>query len=135
MPFQDDINDPMLGVRATRVHITLLACSIIILAFYSSLTLRTRSISVSQPSITTFERLDRAYSLTLTCLCSQVAIPHKKMLITSPARYHQVRPITSKIRLIFYNISNVSLNAKIRSDSHLKVILNVGNYHFSASFE
>lgn len=96
--FQDDLSDPLLGIRATRVYVTLVALSVIILAFYSSLTIYTQSISVSKPSLVTFERLYDAYSLTLTCPCSDVAVPHGKMVKMSPPTYHQVRSMTSKRR-------------------------------------
>lgn len=101
------MSDRLLGIRATRVHLALLALSVIILTFYSSLTIRTVSVTVFKPSLRDFEHLYDAHSLTLTCPCSQVAVPHDKMIITTPPIYHQVRCMTLKRRLTLFKLQNL----------------------------
>lgn len=83
----------MFGIYATRAYLTILTAFVVILTFYSSLTVHQLSFIVSNPSQATFERLYNSYSLTLTCPCSQVAIPQGQMVVLSPVLYHQVRII------------------------------------------
>ena len=66
----------------------LIGLSLIILTFYSSLTISTRSITMSKPSIDQFDDLYSKYSL--TCPCSQIAIPNHEIITVSSPRYHQV---------------------------------------------
>lgn len=80
-----------MGIVATRYYIVVLLISVIVLAFYSSLSVRVITVAVSNPSRDTFERLHKTYPLTLTCPCSQIAIPQEKMVDISLPRFHQVR--------------------------------------------
>jgi hypothetical protein len=91
------MTDELLGTRATTVYIILLVVSVIILAFYSSITVHIKSVTVSMPSVATFERLYELYPLTLICPCSQVAVPHNKMITFSQPRFHQVKTIVKNI--------------------------------------
>jgi hypothetical protein len=88
--------DQLLEIRATRVYIILVATSVIILAFYSSVTVHTLTVLVLAPSLDTFERLQNDYSSTLVCPCSELAIPNGKMITISSPRYHQVRTMILK---------------------------------------
>lgn len=98
-------HDERFGIFATRVYVVVLTVSIIILTFYSSLTVHNLSFTVMKPSLATFERLQKAYSFSLSCPCSQVAIPQGNMFTSSPVRYHQVRiVILQKTYLHFLSI-------------------------------
>ncbi|UJR34695.1 hypothetical protein I4U23_027472 [Adineta vaga] len=88
--FEHDLSDQRTGIRATRVHVVLVIMSVIILAFYSSLTVHTRTVTVLAPSSNTFERLHNDYSVTLSCPCSQVSTPNAEMITISSPRYHQI---------------------------------------------
>ncbi|CAF1630804.1 unnamed protein product [Adineta ricciae] len=88
--FKDDLSDQQIGIHATRVHLTLVVISVMVLAFYSSLTVHTRTVTVLSPSSTTFEGLYNNYPVTLSCPCSQVSIPNSEMITISTPRYHQI---------------------------------------------
>ncbi|CAF4625570.1 unnamed protein product, partial [Rotaria sp. Silwood2] len=85
----DAFDDEQLSIPLTRVYVILLATGVSILTFYSLLTVHNLAITVTKPSLDTFERLYSAYPLSVSCPCSKVAIPLREMVITSPVRYHQ----------------------------------------------
>lgn len=88
---QNEINNHHLSIQATRAYLVTLATSGIIVGFYSSISVYTRSVAVLKPSLTTFENLQSLYPFTLTCRCTQVAILHYQMITVKSPRYHQVR--------------------------------------------
>ena len=94
------MNDLNLGIWATRIYVVALILSIAILTLYSSIISNTRLITVSKPSIQTFEALHQAFADTLSCPCSQLAIPYSQVIIASAPKYHQVRPELSRIGLV-----------------------------------
>lgn len=76
---------------ATRTYIVSVILSIGILMIYSMSTVNTRIVTVSRPSLITFERLHNANLAKLQCPCSQLAISYRSMLDITLPRYHQVR--------------------------------------------
>lgn len=80
-----------MGIVATRFYAIVLIISVTVLAFYSSLTVHVVTVTTSYPSRDTFEHLYQIYPLTLTCPCSQIAIPQEKMVDILSPRFHQVR--------------------------------------------
>ena len=89
--FQDDFEESLPGIYTTYIYAILLIISVAILAFYSLLIVQTHSVTISTPSLSTFETLHNAYSETLDCPCSQLAIPHTKIYNFSDPVYHPVR--------------------------------------------
>ncbi|CAF4248165.1 unnamed protein product, partial [Rotaria sordida] len=87
----DDLSNKVLGIHATRIYLILLVVGITTLMIYSSSILNTRTVTISNPSLTTFERLHSTYPQTLICPCSLLTIPYNKILFISPPRYHPVR--------------------------------------------
>ncbi|CAF5126898.1 unnamed protein product, partial [Rotaria sp. Silwood1] len=84
----DVLSNKVLGIHATRIYAILLVVGFTTLMIYSSSTLNTRSVTISNPSLATFERLHSTYPQTLICPCSQLAAPYSKILFISPPRYH-----------------------------------------------
>ncbi|CAF4229041.1 unnamed protein product, partial [Rotaria sordida] len=68
----DDLSDKVLAVRATCIYIILLVVGITILMVYASSTISTRPVTISNPSLATFERLHSTYQTALACPCSQM---------------------------------------------------------------
>ena len=79
-----------MGILATRIHATLMGVSITALILYLSIDIRTSTITVSQPSLATFEDLQNTYPDTLSCPCSQISTAFKQLIILSSPKYHQV---------------------------------------------
>lgn len=79
-----------MAIQSTRIYIVVLTTGIVVIAFYSSLTNYSRSIEISNPSRAIFEHLHSLYPLTLTCACTQLAMPQKQILTIMPPRFHQV---------------------------------------------
>lgn len=98
-----------MAIQTTRIYIVVLTTGIVVIAFYSSLTDYKRSIEVSNPSRAIFEHLHSLYLLTLTCACTQLAMPQKQILNVMPPRFHQVTQYYTsyvcKIEQIEYRIS------------------------------
>jgi hypothetical protein len=63
--------------------------SFLVLLLFTSLDTQTVTITVTNPSLTTFNDLQVLYSDSLKCPCSTVAIPYQKFLSLSPI-LHQV---------------------------------------------
>ena len=100
------MNDQRLGIRATRVYVILLVISLIVMTFYSSLTVYTRFITVPTPSRVTFEQLQSLNQLTLTCRCTQVVMPHERIMDISYPQYHQVRKRLSTAFIVRMHIDD-----------------------------
>lgn len=76
-------------ILSTRVYIILFLTSILILLVYTSLSLQMQLVTVAQPSLSTFERLSKDYSLTLSCRCSNPVHTYGKFIQFNP-EYHQI---------------------------------------------
>ena len=73
--------------RSTRLYLSLLTVSIIILTFYYTVTPFTETITLESPSFTKYSTLARQTSL--QCACSIVAIKYETFLQIRPS-YHEV---------------------------------------------
>ncbi|UJR15994.1 hypothetical protein I4U23_002913 [Adineta vaga] len=82
----DDIKQQKI---TTRVYLFLLACSFMILITFTSLETQVVSITVSNPSLTTYNKLEKLYSDTLRCPCSITAVPYDRFMTLSPT-LHQI---------------------------------------------
>ena len=85
-PLLSDIRD---GLYSTRLYIFLLSIGIVILVFYTSLSIRIQSITVNKPSLSEYERLYARYPSTLICPCTQLSVAHSLIINIKPS-YHQV---------------------------------------------
>ncbi|UJR19841.1 hypothetical protein I4U23_022974 [Adineta vaga] len=75
---------------ATRTYIVLFIISILIISFFVAFTSQTYFITVSFPNISTYEQLQNQYPSTITCPCSQIAIPYSQFIFVQPSAYHQI---------------------------------------------
>ena len=75
---------------STRVYLILLSASFIVLILFSNLTNKTISVTVSKPSLDTFEHLQATFLNTLSCPCENIAVPYSSFL-SFKFTYHQVR--------------------------------------------
>ena len=85
------MDEPQLGTYATYIYIVLMLMSVSIIIFYWLLTIQTYSVTITTPSLSTFEQLQQTYSGKLTWPCSQLAVSHNKMFTGSDPTYHQVK--------------------------------------------
>lgn len=86
---QDDSISILEGKSATKIFITLFITSLFILVLFTSLSEQTVTVTISSPSLMTFEALVLAYPSTLICPCSRTSIPYGELLSFAP-EYHQV---------------------------------------------
>lgn len=87
----EDISESQrIGIIVTRTYIASVTMCVMILTFYFWLNVHTLTFTISHPSRATFESLHDTYPLTLTCPCSQVAIPQSHMANVSALRFHEV---------------------------------------------
>jgi hypothetical protein len=74
---------------STRLYLSLLGVTILILLIFTGVTVPARTTTVTSPSLSLFEYLSDRYPSTLSCTCSQPVIPYSAFLSLAP-RYHQV---------------------------------------------
>ena len=102
-----------MAIQTTRIYIVVLTTGIFVIAFYSSLADYKRSIEVSNPSRTIFEHLHSLYLLTLTCACTQLAMPQKQILTIIPPRFHQVTQYHTSYVCKIEKLSTESANENV----------------------
>lgn len=88
------LRDQVLG---TRVYIVLLSASFVALVLITLLPKIEVKVTVSNPSLTTYDHLEINFLDTLSCSCERVAIPYKSFL-TTHISFHEVRVLLSKSR-------------------------------------
>lgn len=76
-------------ILATRLYLALLSVAVVIIAFYISLDVQTRTVTVPYPSQTVYKYLEAQYSSTLKCSCQQISIPFREFMSIS-VTYHPV---------------------------------------------
>lgn len=76
-------------ILTTRLFILLFTIALVILLAYTSISERTTTQTIKQPSLATFQQLTRHYPNTLQCPCQQISILPSHFLTTSPM-FHQV---------------------------------------------
>ncbi|CAF1573372.1 unnamed protein product [Adineta steineri] len=75
----------------TRIYISLLALALAILTLYGILSVETKLIQVTKPSLSTVQQLQSQVSLvsSLQCPCTQLTVPYEKLVQLQPF-YHQI---------------------------------------------
>ncbi|CAF1269244.1 unnamed protein product [Adineta ricciae] len=76
--------------KATRFYLIIFCLSMIIILVFISFSTQVHSETVSSPRESTFELLKIQYSSTISCPCSQVAIPYSQFLFVNVSAYHQI---------------------------------------------
>jgi len=66
---------------ATRVYIICLTTSLLTLATYTLLIWQTKVVTIYNPSIETYEELQKEYPSTLNCPCTTTTMPYKNFII------------------------------------------------------
>ncbi|CAF1412710.1 unnamed protein product [Adineta ricciae] len=74
---------------STRLYLILLVISVSILTTYTSFTVRIKDESIKSPTYSQYQQLNRKYSNTLQCLCTNLSIEYGKFVKTEPL-FHQV---------------------------------------------
>ncbi|CAF1689397.1 unnamed protein product, partial [Adineta ricciae] len=91
---QVQINNDILPIKqqrsATRFYIILFVISFGIILIFLNLDTQITLVTISSPSLSTFEGLDKKYSSTLTCSCSNIAISYSSFISISVSTYHQI---------------------------------------------
>ncbi|CAF1234057.1 unnamed protein product [Adineta ricciae] len=75
---------------ATGFYIVFFIISIVIILFSVGFSSKSYHKTVSYPNISTYEKLQSQYFSTMTCPCSQIAIPYSKFLSVRPSAYHEI---------------------------------------------
>jgi hypothetical protein len=84
--------DPILIHRermTTRLFLILFAISIFILLLYTTLSVQTKTVSIQQPSMNTFVKLQQKFANSLQCPCAHISIPYGSIVQAQPL-FHQV---------------------------------------------
>ncbi|CAF0987788.1 unnamed protein product, partial [Didymodactylos carnosus] len=74
---------------STRLYITTLLISSLILGFYTSFIDRTQIVTTKSPTIEQYNRIYEQHYQTLTCPCTKVSISYETFIRLSPT-YHQI---------------------------------------------
>ena len=76
-------------IRATRLYVILFISIFIILLLYNVLEDETVTITIQQPTQTTYEHLYSSFSSSLQCPCSQITLPYRSFVEIN-TRLHQI---------------------------------------------
>ncbi|CAF1412777.1 unnamed protein product [Adineta steineri] len=90
--FNTRSSDPLIirqEILSTRLYIILVMISLIILTTYTTISNRIENKTVTFPSQSLYEKLQKKYSDSLECSCTKVSIPHGKFVRIIP-KFHQV---------------------------------------------
>ncbi|CAF1508217.1 unnamed protein product [Adineta ricciae] len=105
------LSDETDGLYSTRLYIISYIIGIIVLVFYTSISVQTRSITVDEPSLNEYERLYAKYGRTLICPCRHLSVSYSS-IIHLEAEYHQVCSsefIDDNAWLLYFNVTDGSL--------------------------
>ncbi|CAF0824433.1 unnamed protein product [Adineta ricciae] len=83
------LSDETDGLYSTRLYIISYIIGIIVLVFYTSISVQMRSITVHEPSLAEYERLYGKYGRTLICPCRHLSVSYSS-IIHLEVEYHQV---------------------------------------------
>ncbi|CAF4106479.1 unnamed protein product [Adineta steineri] len=75
---------------ATRFYTVFLLIALVVIIIFTALHLHIHSITISSPTLSTFESLQHQYSSSLSCPCSQITIRYANFVTVEPRNYHQV---------------------------------------------
>ena len=77
-------------ILKTRLYLVLVVTSSILLVLYTGLAEQTSTVTVQQPSQSTYEHLRGLHSDTLQCPCASVSIPNKEFTVHLEAVLHPI---------------------------------------------
>ena len=117
---EESVRNPM--QTSTRLYAIVIITTLMIITIYLSLSIRTIHETISFPSQSQYEELERKYSNTLQCPCTTVSIPYKDFLVLSPT-YHQLCQ-SDFVRESWYENFPVSEHGQWAS------VLFIGSSHF-----
>lgn len=86
---KNDVQIQRKQVLSTRLYLVLMAISLTIIVLLTMLPQNETKITILNPSIATYDRLESDYLDTLSCSCKNIAIPLKLFLSIQP-RFHEV---------------------------------------------
>ena len=86
-------NADQMALISSRIYVVLLILTVLVLALFNGLGQTTISVTVSSPTLATFEQLQAAYPSKLLCPCVQIAVPYS-IFLSVTASYHQVSFVT-----------------------------------------
>ncbi|CAF4032239.1 unnamed protein product [Adineta steineri] len=75
---------------ATRFYIIFFLIALLVIIIFTTLHLHTHPITISSPTLSTFESLQDQYSSSLSCPCSQISINYSTFVTVKTRNYHQV---------------------------------------------
>ena len=87
--FRKRLADIQHGIDSTRIYIVLLLICMVILTIYSSIILRTVSVTVHHPTLVQYVELRSRYSTTLSCPCQRLSMAYSNIMSIEP-HFHQV---------------------------------------------
>ena len=90
--FDSQSNEPLrehYERHRTRLYISSMLISFMVLVFYSALTEETKTYTVLNPSQAIYDRLYKKYGDIIECTCDKIAIPYSTFL-NIEASYHQI---------------------------------------------
>ncbi|CAF1057497.1 unnamed protein product [Adineta steineri] len=75
---------------ATRFYVIFVLIALLVIIIFSALNLQIHLITISTPTLSTFESLQDQYPSSLSCPCSQITIQYSTFATVEPKNYHQV---------------------------------------------
>ncbi|CAF4216687.1 unnamed protein product, partial [Adineta steineri] len=75
---------------ATRFYTIFFLIALLVIIIFSAFYLHIHPITISTPTLSTFESLQDQYSSSLSCPCSQITIRYANFVTVEPRNYHQV---------------------------------------------
>ncbi len=111
-----------MSIIATRFYLIFLTGGIFILLTFNSLNYVRRSVTVKNPSLSSFEDLYNIYSTTLLCPCEQISIPYKTFL-SLKATYHQVNKKILNINYIKFFLRYAQVHLLVQHGLHHYMVM------------
>jgi len=88
-PEKQSVHDLRNQRISTRIFIVLMIITLSILVLYTSLMIITQTRTVKQPTVSVYMELQKQYSQTLICPCTQIGINYEQFISFHPA-FHQI---------------------------------------------
>ncbi|UJR19445.1 hypothetical protein I4U23_022575 [Adineta vaga] len=90
IPPSQDIKILRRHQRLTRIYLTLLFISFLILAVYAIIAHETKTVTIESPSISKYLQLSKQYPLTLQCSCSNITVKYNQFITKIEPQYHPI---------------------------------------------
>lgn len=85
----ETLNRQKIALVASRIYLTVLAFSMVVLALYNCLQQVVTHVSIQTSSIIMFEKMHAKHPSSLSCPCEHISIPYSTF-ISLRLTYHQV---------------------------------------------